>query len=215
MQSMRLRKMSKNKQIVNERELTANQFTNVKDIKGNFLFSKDGYLFGYLRVFPYNLDLLAIDERRIRTQNLSLSFEGDRKDFDYCAFPRELDLDDYKNYLKKQYQEELSNYGKRQILAIMIRQAAELSSSGENYEHHHYFKIWARAEKNINDTKKELLTRLEEFKQRYSGVGIDAEILNETEIFKLCNLFTNSQQVSFMSSADNPVITPIPMIKDY
>lgn len=207
--------MSNKKQKVNERELTANQFTNVKDIKGNFLYSKDGYLFGYLRVYPYNLDLLAREERRIRTQNLSLSFEGDRKDFDYCALPRELDLDDYKNFLKQQYQEELSNYGKRRILAIMIQEAAKLSTSGENYEHHHYFKIWAMLEKNINDTKKELLTRLEEFKQRYSSVGVDTEILNETEIFKLCNLFTNSQQVSFMTSVDNPIFTPIPMLKDY
>ena len=206
--------MSDSKRKVDERELTANKFTNVEDIKGNFLYSKDGYLFGYLRVYPYNLDLLAKDERRIRTQNLSLSFDGDRKDFDYCAFPRELDLDDYKNFLKKQYQEELSNYGKRQILAIMTREAANLSSSGENYEHHHYLKIWSKQEKNINDTKKDVLTRLEEFKQRYSSVGIDTDILNETEIFKLCNLFTNSQQVSFMTSTENPVYTPIPMLKD-
>lgn len=206
--------MSNDKQALSKRELTANQFTNVKDIKGNFLYSKNGYLFGYLRVYPFNLDLLAMDERRIKTQNLSLSFEGDRKDFDYGAFPRELDLDDYKNFLKQQYQEELSNYGKRRILAIMIREAAELSTSGENYEHHHYFKIWAKLEKNINDTKKELLNRLEEFIQRYSSVGIATEILNETEIFKLCNLFTNSQQVSFMTSVDNSIYTPIPMLKE-
>lgn len=207
--------MSKNKQDVNKRELTANQFTNVKDIKGNFLYTKDDYLFGYLRVYSYNLDLLARDERRIRTQNLSLSFDGDRKEFGYCALPRELDLDDYKNYLKKQYQEELSNYGKRQILAVMIREAADLSSSGENYEHHHFFKLWSQLDKNPNDTKKELYTRLEEFKQRYASAGIDTEILGETDIFKLCNLFTNSQQVSFMTAADNPIFTPIPMLKDY
>jgi len=207
--------MSKGMQNEDKRKLTANQFTNVKDIKKNFLYSKDEYLFGYLRVYPYNLDLFDKEERRIRTQNLSLSFEGDRKEFGYCALPRELDLDDYKNYLKKQYQEELSNYGKRQILSVMIRQAAELSLSGENYEHHHFFKIWSRLDKNHNDTKKELYTRLEEFKMRYAAVGIETEILGETEIFKLCNLYTNSQQISFMTSADNSVFTPIPMLKEY
>lgn len=197
------------------REQTANEITNVKDIKGNFLYSKDDYIFGYLRVYSYNLELLSKDERRIKTQNLSLSFEGDRKEFDYYALPREVDLDDYKNYLKRKHQEELNNYGKRQILAIMIREAGILSSSGENYEHHHFFKLWARIGKNINDTKNDLMTRLEEFQQRYATAGIRAEILVETEIFKLCNLFTNSQQISFMTSVDNPVFTTIPMLKDY
>lgn len=204
-----------NKKQESNREQTANEITNVKDIKGNFLYSKDDYIFGYLRVYSYNLELLSKDERRIKTQNLSLSFEGDRKEFDYYALPREVDLDDYKNYLKRKHQEELNNYGKRQILAIMIREAGILSSSGENYEHHHFFKLWARIGKNINDTKNDLMTRLEEFQQRYATAGIRAEILVETEIFKLCNLFTNSQQISFMTSVDNPVFTTIPMLKDY
>lgn len=199
----------------NIKEQTANEFTNVKDIKGSFLYSKDGYLFGYLRVYPYNLELLSKEERRIKTQNLSLAFDGDRREFDYCAFPREIDLDDYKNYLKRQYQEELSDIGKRQILAIMIKEAAELSTSGENYEHQHFIKLWARAGKNINDTRHELTTRLEEFMQRYEAAGINTEILGETEIIKLCNLFTNSQQVSYMTGIDNTVYTPMPRLKEY
>lgn len=199
----------------NKKEQTANEFTNVKDIKGNFLYSKDGYLFGYLRVYPYNLELLSKEERRIKTQNLSLAFDGDRKAFDYCAFPREIDLDDYKNYLKRQYQEELSDIGKRQILAIMIKEAAELSTSGENYEHQHFIKLWALVGKNINDTKHELAARLEEFKQRYETAGINSEVLGETEIIKLCNLFTNSQQVSYMAGIDNTVYTPMPKLKEY
>lgn len=206
--------MSKKKN-VNAREQTANEFTNVKDIKGNFLHSKDGYLFGYLRVYPYNLELLSKEERRIKTQNLSLAFEGDKKNFDYCAFPREIDLDDYKNYLKKQYQEELTDIGKRQILAIMIREAAELSTSGENYEHQHFIKLWELIGRNINDTKHELTVRLEEFKQRYDMAGIVTEVLGETEIIKLCNLFTNSQQVTYMTSVENMVYTPMPRLKEY
>jgi hypothetical protein len=206
-------KMSKIKET--SREQTANEITNVKDIKGNFLYSKEEYIFGYLRVYPYNLELLSKEERRIKTQNLSLSFEGDRRAFDYVALPREVDLDDYKNYLKRKHQEELSNYGKRQILGIMIREAGILSSSGENYEHHHFFKLWAKVGKNINDTKNELMARMEEFKQRYASAAIETEILGETEIFKLCNLYTNNQQISFMTSVDNPISTTIPMIEDY
>ena len=38
---------------------TANEFVNVKDIKGNFLYTKDDYIFGYVRLYQFNLDLLS------------------------------------------------------------------------------------------------------------------------------------------------------------
>ena len=37
---------------------TARDFTNVKDIQGNLLYTRDGYVIGYLRIYPFNLDLL-------------------------------------------------------------------------------------------------------------------------------------------------------------
>ena len=86
---------------------TANEFVNVKDIKGNFLYTKDDYIFGYVRLYQFNLDLLSREERYIKTQALTSSFEADRKSFDYLSFPREIDLDDYKNSLKEKYKDEL------------------------------------------------------------------------------------------------------------
>lgn len=40
----------------NERKMTANEFTNVKDIKKIYLYTKDGYVFCYLRIYSFNLD---------------------------------------------------------------------------------------------------------------------------------------------------------------
>ena len=79
---------------------TANEFVNVKDIKRKFLYTKDGYVMVYLRIYPYNLDLLSQEERRAKAAALAASFDGDRKDFVYFTFPREIDLDKYKNTLK-------------------------------------------------------------------------------------------------------------------
>lgn len=205
--------MKKTTDVVDSRESTANEFTNVKDIKGNFLYRKDGYVMAYLRIFPYNLDLLAKEEKRNKTQTLSASFDGDRKDFAYCAFPREIDLDEYKNYLKEMYRSEMQTIGKRKILEIMIQESIELSTSGENFEHQHFLKIWRKADNNLNDTRRELMNRLEEFKQRYDSIGVVSKIMDEGEIIKLCNLFGNSQQVSFETTEKNTVYSPIPQVR--
>lgn len=195
------------------KKITANEFTNVKDISQNFLYSRDGYLFGYLRVYPFNLDLLSRAEKEVLTSSLSASFDGDRRDFVYQTFPREIDLDDYKNFLKGEYQSELKSIGKRKILAVMIKEAIQLSTSGENYEHQHFIKLWKKIGNNLNDTKHELMTRLEEFKTRYEMVGISIEMLGEEDIIKLCNLYGNSRQASFDIVDDNTIYTAIPQVR--
>lgn len=192
---------------------TANEFVNVKDIRGNFLFSKDDYLFGYVRIHQLNLDLLSREERYIKTQTLTTSFEADRKSFDYLSFPREIDLDDYKNSLKEKYKSEINDLGKRRILLIMMQTAQALTTSGENFEHQQFIKIWQRIAGHEAEAKHELYMRLEEFKARYISVGVQAEILGEQEIMKLCNLFGNSRQVSYENIESNLVYSNIPQIR--
>lgn len=195
------------------KEISANEFTNVKDIIGNFLYSRDGKLFCYLRVFPYNLDLLSKEERASITNNLASAFGADNKDFAYMSFPREIDLDDYKNFLKDQYQSELVDIGRRKLLAIMIKEAIILSTNGENYEHHHFIKLWKRIGRNLNDVKFELSTRAEEFKERYAMVGIQTELLNEEGIIKLCNIYGNSNQAAYDLVDTNTLYSAIPQIR--
>ena len=77
-------------------QITANDFVDVKDIKGMFLYTKSNKIFSYLRIYPFNLDLLTTEDRRNLTNRLAAAFDGDRKNFMYCTLPRELDLDGYK-----------------------------------------------------------------------------------------------------------------------
>lgn len=43
-------------------QITANDFVDVKDIKGMFLYTKSNKIFSYLRIYPFNLDLLTTDD---------------------------------------------------------------------------------------------------------------------------------------------------------
>lgn len=191
-----------------EEKITANDFTNVKDVKGSILYTKDDYIISYLRVFSYNIDLLSYEEKKSKTTILAASFEGDRKDWVYVTYPREIDLDIYMNDLKKKHDQEMESIGRRHIVQEMIMEAAELSSSGENYEHQHFIKIWSYLGKDTlskNEKEVSLRMRAEEFKGRYADVGINTEILKEKEILKMCNLFGNSFQAPFMN-VDNDTL---------
>ena len=210
---MKSKKDKSGKNTVNIREEAARDFTDIRDIAAQFLYTKTGYIFIYLKINPYNLDLLSNEEKKVKTDVLSLSFDGDRRDFDYCTFPRPIDLDDYKNFLKDAYSSELQTIEKRRLLSIMLQEAANLSTSGENFEHQHFIKLWREIGNNENDARNELRERAREFKERYSSIGVETEILEEKGIINLCNLFYNSQQVSYDVIDSNTIYAAIPQIR--
>lgn len=176
---------------------TANDMVNVRDIKDIFLYTKDGYLICYLNTGNINIDLLSQEELEAITQRQAMSFEGDKDNFDYFTLPSQVNLDPTKEYLKFKHQE-TDNLGKRKGLNLMLREVAYLSTSGENFEHQHYIKIWKKIGSNLKDTQKELTIRINEFRDRYMAAGNSCEILKETEIIKMCQLFGNPQQSPYM-----------------
>lgn len=190
----------KNKPALAERtpqQKTANDLVNVKDIKDCFLFTKNGYIMSYLNLGSINIDLLSEEELETITQRQAMSFDGDKSNFDYFTLPSQVNLDPTKEYLKLKHQE-TESLGKRKGLNLMLREVAYLSTSGENFEHQHYIKIWKLIGSNLKDSQKELTIRINEFRERYLDAGIVCEILKENEIIKMCNLFGNPQQAPYM-----------------
>lgn len=192
--------------------VTANELTNVKDVKGHFLYTRDGYIFAYIKIPSFNTDLLSQEEKRVKAATLAASFEGDRKPFTYFSYPREVDLDRYKQDIKDFYIGE-SDLGRKRILQIMLQEAAELATNGENFEHQHYIRIWKKIGNDQREAEKELLQRAEEFKTRYQSIGVNASILLYEEIIRLCNLFANPIQSPFDNNPDNSYYEPILNIK--
>lgn len=192
--------------------MTANEFVNVSDIRDIFLYTKDDYIFCYLRIYPYNLDLLSFEERKALTNKIASAFDGDRRDFVYCSLPRELDLDSYKNELKKRRIECLDYLGRKNIIDCMLQQANELSSSHENFEHQHFFKIWKQNEGNKTATEADLRERIHVLQGIYKDAQLECEIMSEKEIIKLCNLFSNRRSASY-DVVGNRLQPEIPFIK--
>lgn len=194
---------------IEQAEGSMREFVDVADVKGQFLYRKDGYILTFLRIFPYNLELLGKGERKALTDNLVALFKSDRKNFIYFSLPREVDMDKYKQNLKSRYQSEM-NIGRRQLLNMMTAHCARKILNGDNYEHQHYIKIWqygtAATRRNVEEA---LAERIEEFAMRYKNVGIACEVLGEAEIVKLCNLFGNALQATTESVDESIIYAPV------
>lgn len=192
-----------------ERKSSVRDFVDAADVRGIFLYRKDGYILTYLRIYPFNLELMGKEERTGVTNNLSATFKDDRKDWDYFSLPREIDMDKYKINLKERYKQEMV-IGRRQLLNMMMGQCADLIMNGENYEHQHFIGIWRLGSvSNRTKIEEELASRIKEFETRYRNVGIECEILQESEIVKLCNLFGNSLHASHELVDESTLYSPI------
>lgn len=186
----------------NKREISSNELLGVSDIKDNFLYTTDGYLICYISIGAINIDLLSEEEKGKYVENLSMSFVDDRKDFVHFSIPSQVNLDPLKEHIKRTYAN--TNYKpKRKGLNIMLKELMYLSTSGTNFEHQHFIKIWKKIGSNIKDTKRELLVRAEEFKERYNSLNIVCHLLKENDIIRIANLFGNPSQAAYSSISES------------
>ncbi|MDR2903668.1 MAG: hypothetical protein LBU77_04105, partial [Clostridiales bacterium] len=71
---------------------TANDFVNVKDVRGSVLYSKDGLIFAFLRIQPISLDLLSPCEQAKKIKNFAAEFSAEKKGFKFFSISRPVDI---------------------------------------------------------------------------------------------------------------------------
>lgn len=191
-----------------DRELTSNEFVEVKDIKNGFLYRKDGYILKFLRIFPFNIHLKSNEELTKITGILSSGFRGAKREFTFMSYSREVDLDSYKMFVAGKLSEEMSDPLRKMTLQEMNLEANILGSSGENYEHQFYFKIWEKQKKDNYFIEAELNERMNEYCLVFQNAGMTTKILTDIEIIKLCNLFNNSTQAPYEVTMEAVLFQP-------
>ena len=77
------RKKAKSRDKEELAQMTANEFVNVKDIRGSFLYTRDGMALAYLKIFPISTELFSKNEKRLIAKQLTLhSINRPVPDFD-------------------------------------------------------------------------------------------------------------------------------------
>ena len=75
-----------------QRNMTANEFINVKDIKDDIVFTKDNYVFAYLKIQPISRELLSPREDMILGKQFSSEFSAIKCLYKFLSVSRPVDV---------------------------------------------------------------------------------------------------------------------------
>ena len=195
--------MKKNR---SDKLLTAQEFINVEDISDGLLYSRDGYLFGYLSVRASDNRLLSETERILLAQNMTAAMgTGDEKPFQIVSIPRTVDTMEMIDYMNEK-RKLTRNDAKLKLINGEIMSLRDMAREGAK-EPMITIKCW---EKGARGADVVLKKRLKELRSKLSEAQVTVELMNDQEITYLCKVFADlatCQSDEAEEYEDIPVIT--------
>lgn len=184
---------------------TAGELINVADIVGTTLYTLDGYLMKYIRVFPIAMELFSEREQEILTQVLTSSLSGiNGLTFKFLAVSRPIDL----SPIIEEHQEILStstNPKQRELLRKEILELSAYATRGEAVERQFYFVLSDREK-----YKEALEERAIKLVEAFTSNNIEARIIGRRQIIQLGYMVNHPQYVQ----AEGDVLNAVPMLKE-
>jgi len=185
---------------------TAMEFINVKDIKGRHLYTKDGMILTFLRLHAISIDLLSKSEKNILIKQLTAELSDIQYPFKFMAVSRPVDISPLINDLTAMLKN--AEEKRKELLRHEILQMSSYALSGEIVERQFYISIWDRYEEGM---EKDIYKRAILLSEKFSGNGIDCDIIGEKEIIRLINLVHNP---AYVHLEDTETAASIPILKE-
>ena len=183
---------------------TANEFINVKDICGKFLYTRDGLMMCYLKLTPISIDLYSKTEKKNIIRTLTAEMSATQFPFKFIAVSRPIDISPLLSELHSLLM--TSDAKQREILKAEMIEMSNFAMGGDIVERQFYIVIWDKA---LDGMDRELIGRARLFAENFNGSKITCEILNQQDIVRLCNLVNNP---SYTQIEDNSFEAAIPLI---
>ncbi len=184
---------SNNIDIENRKKGTAQDFVNVEDIKDKFLYTRDGKILIYIEVSPIDINLLSEREKRSQSRTLTAELTSENKPYKFIAVSRPVDI----SPLLIEYQNILSDtldIKQKELLRHEMLSISNFALSGEVVERQFYFILWEDYQEGI---EMDILKRAIDFVSKFESAGLNASILNQNKIVRLCNLINNPAYANF------------------
>lgn len=86
-----MKKKEKKKKLTSE-QITAQEFTNVLNIQNNYLYTRDGYVIGYIKILPVSVGLLSQREKETLVKQLTAELSVEKEPFHFLAISRPVDM---------------------------------------------------------------------------------------------------------------------------
>lgn len=185
--------------------LTAQEFVNVEDIADGLLYSRDGYIFGFLSVRAGDNQLMSDAERSVLGQKLTVAMtSGDEKPFQILSIPRTVDtmgMIEYMTELRKGTHSD----AKLRLINGEINSLRDLAREGAK-EPMISIKCWEKAARGTDIALKK---RLKELRAKLSEAQVTVELMTDQEITYLCKVFAD---LSTFQDAEKDVFEDIPLL---
>ena len=175
----------------NPATITANEFVNVKDINGKFLYTRDNFVLSYLKILPISIDLFSKNEKKQMVRQLTAAMSSVQYPFQLIAVSRPVDISPLLSELSATLTAS-SDMKQKELLRQEILEMSTFAISGEVVERQFYILLWEKAS---DETERDLLQRIKYLSGYFSDSGIQTEILEQQEIIRLCNLINNPAYV--------------------
>ena len=187
-----------------EKIKTCNEELNIKDIKNNFLYTKDDNVMSYIKIQPLNLYLLSNKEQELIIRQLSAELSSEIKELKFFSIARPVDVGDLIEDLQEIANNCLDQIQK-DLLKKHINETVRLTFTGEAVERQNFLII---AEPVGDYAEKDLLKRGMELVNKLANCNVKSEILEEQYIIQLCSGFTN-MNFAFKEDSDYEDYMPI------
>lgn len=181
--------------------VTAQHFINVKDIRGNYLYTRDGYLFIYLRIHPISIDLYSKSEKAILIKTLTAELSDLQYPFKFIALSRPVDISPIIIDLSDKVRE--AEDKRKELLRQEIMQMSGYALSGEIVERQYYICLWDIFEEG---NEVELSKRAALLSEKLMAGSVSSDILSEKEIVRFLNLVNNPSYVHLEDTEFSPSI---------
>lgn len=169
-----------------EKKQSLNEFLNIKDIKDNYLYTLDGQVILFIKVFPINIELLSDDELEVKMDANSIEFSNEQYPYKIIVIPRAVDISEHireQEELKKTLDDEVCI----KIINNRIIATTEIVENKNIIENEFYIMIYDNFKDNIEN---ELNKRANNWIKRLKNCELKSEVLEERDIILLIKSFT-------------------------
>ena len=170
----------------NKNTQSLNQFLNIKDIKGNYLYTLDEQVISFIKVNPMNIELLSDKELETKMDFASIEFSNEQFPYKIIVIPRAVDISDYIRE-QEELRNQLTNDVCIEIINNRIISTTEMIENKNIIENEFYIMIFDANKDNIEI---ELNKRANNWISRLKNCGLKSEILEERDIILLVKSFT-------------------------
>jgi len=181
----------------------ANEFVNVRDIRGSLLYTLDGMALCFLKITPISIDLYSKNEKQTLMRTLTAEMSANQYDFQFMAVSRPVDISPLIMELTALLP--TGDLKQKELLRHEITEMNAYAISGEIVERQFYIMLWDRADE---DVERELVNRAKRFALNFTDCGVECSLLTQHEIVRLCNL-VNNPAYSHLEDSDTEPAIPI------